>query len=31
LYKILEEFKAKKSEKQSIEPTPKRGGSHGRR
>ncbi len=31
LYKILEKFKARTPEKRSVEPTPKRGGSHGRK
>ena len=31
LYKILEKFNARTPEKQSVEPTPKRGGSHGRK
>jgi hypothetical protein len=31
LYKILEDFKARKPERQSVEPTSKRGGSHGRK
>lgn len=31
LYKILEDFKARKPETQSVEPASKRGGSHGRK
>lgn len=31
LYKILEEFKARKPEKQKVESTHQRGGSHGRK